>query len=249
MSTDKDWELWGRDNPYFGVLSDQKYRGDRLTQDASVEFYSSGLGDIMLLMENVKRLNDGKLPAFRRAIDFGCGVGRLTLPLSSYAQHVVGLDVSPSMVQKARENLPAGKKRQVEYVLSDDELSTLPDTYDLVYSNIVFQHIPPARGERIITKLMSGLQTGGFAALHVTYAHRTSAIHKFLIRLRSNIPQVHYALNVLRGRPMRTPLMRMYTYNLSHTYRIFHDTGVKHTIGLLTDHGGYLGVLIIGQKQ
>ncbi len=40
---------------------------------------------------------------FGKALDFGCGVGRLTQALADYFNEVAGVDVSPTMVNKALE--------------------------------------------------------------------------------------------------------------------------------------------------
>ena len=41
-STDKDWELWGQDDPYFGVLADEKFRRHNLSQETLRDFFASG---------------------------------------------------------------------------------------------------------------------------------------------------------------------------------------------------------------
>lgn len=248
MSTDKDWEKWGKSDPYFGVLSNQKFEATKLKTNTVKEFYKTGDQEVTALIEHIKTLNNGKQPSFKLAIDFGCGVGRLTVPLSSYAQKVIGLDVSPSMLEKAKSNLPANKKRFVRYLVSDDSLSVLPKKYDLVYSYIVLQHIPKPRGEKIIDRLLNNLEVGGYAAIHVTYKYEAANINKFLVKLRNRFVPLHYLFNAIKGRPLTTPLMRMHVYDLNNIYEKFYQAGIQNTSGILTDHGGYLGVLILGKK-
>jgi SAM-dependent methyltransferase len=38
----------------------------------------------------------------RRALDFGCGAGRLTQPLADRFDHAVGVDIAPSMIARAK---------------------------------------------------------------------------------------------------------------------------------------------------
>ena len=247
MSTDNDWERWGKENPYFGVYSDEKYLGRTISSDAQINIFNSGVNDVNRVMQAIQKLNNGKVPQFMRAVDFGCGVGRLTLPLSRFSKQTIGLDVSPSMIKSAKQNLATTKFKNITYQVDDGMLSKLKN-YDLVHSYIVLQHIPVQRGEIIIQKLLTGLLPGGFAALHITYAHDASLFRRAVIKSRSFLP-VHYALNILRGRPPRTPLMRMHLYNLARIFRTFNDHGIEQCVTISTNHGGYRGVFIIGQKR
>ncbi len=247
MSTDKDWEDWGADNPYFGVLSDPKFLGHKLnTSELADEFYRSGIGDISLVMRHVSTLKGPK--RFSHAIDFGCGVGRLTVPLSKYADRVSGLDVSPSIIKTANKTTPKAFKKKIKYIVSNDALDNLPKQYDLVHSFIVLQHIPPSRGEIIIKKLVDGLTDGGFIALHVTYAYNAPRFKKLVIWARNHFVPLHYLLNLIKGNPLTMPRMRMHTYDLNNIMQIINKSGVSETMQTTTDHGGYIGVMIIGKK-
>jgi hypothetical protein len=48
---------------------------------------------------------------------------------------------------------------------------------------------------------------------------------------------------------MKTPLMRMHCYNLDQVQQIFYRAGIKPTLAVPTNHGGYHGALLIGQKK
>lgn len=248
MSTDKDWEKWGKSDPYFGVLSDNRFKGRKLESILSDEFYSSGRGNVVKLEELIKTINSELLPKFDSTVDFGCGVGRITVPLTQLSKKVTGLDVSPSMLKVAERNTPSNLKKRINYALSDDQLTMLPKNYDLVYSNIVLQHIPPKRGYKIIEKLLTNLQQNGFAALHVTYQHQAPRHRHLVIVIRSRVLAVHYFLNILRGRRIATPLMRMHLYHLDKVLGLFYGAGVSEVYVELTNHGGYLGAMIVGKK-
>ena len=60
--------------------------------------------------------------------------------------------------------------RQVQLIRSDDELSELSGSFDLIHSAIVFQHIEVVRGRHLFQLLLRHLAPGGIAALHVTYS-------------------------------------------------------------------------------
>jgi 2-polyprenyl-3-methyl-5-hydroxy-6-metoxy-1,4-benzoquinol methylase len=248
-STDKDWEKWGADNPFHGVLSDDKFLDKDIDKQAVKEFYNSGKADIDGVIKIISQINGGKPPKFKKAVDFGCGVGRLTVPLAAHAAKTVGIDVSPSMIKVAARHTPKPLKSKIKYVVSGGGSSlSLPRGYDLVHSFIVLQHIPPKRGEKFIKKMLGGLDDGGYAALHITIGRRATGSQKTVTWLRDKLPPVHYAANAAKGRPVLTPRMRMHYYDLKRIVEIFNQHGFNSIDLSFTDHGGYLGVMIIGQK-
>ena len=73
------------------------------------------------------------------AIDFGCGTGRSARFVRGLGFGVVGVDISPEMIAKARQLDPGGDYRLIQ----DDDLSGLEaGTFDLVLSLFTFDNIP-----------------------------------------------------------------------------------------------------------
>jgi SAM-dependent methyltransferase len=172
--TDADWSTLAETEPYWAVLSAEAYRGGSLDPAAHASFFSSGQQQIAALLGFIKRyLQPGFAPA--RVLDFGCGVGRLLVPLARLAAETkggeaVGVDVAPRMLELCRANLVAAHLRNAALVLGDDDLSRVEGRFDLVNSLIVLQHIPPDRGYRLIARLIDLLAVGGVASLQLTYA-------------------------------------------------------------------------------
>jgi ubiquinone/menaquinone biosynthesis C-methylase UbiE len=89
------------------------------------------------------------------ALNFGCGVGRLTFAMAKYAASVIGVDVAAGMLDVARRE--AGDRGMTGVELRHD----LPDRrVAWVNSAIVFQHIPPERGHDIFEGLRAVSRTG-----------------------------------------------------------------------------------------
>jgi 2-polyprenyl-3-methyl-5-hydroxy-6-metoxy-1,4-benzoquinol methylase len=81
MSTDSEWQKLGKENPYFAVVTEDKYQKDALTASRREEFFESGQAFVSNVVQTIRtRLNPN--PKFSRALDFGCGVGRLLIPLA-----------------------------------------------------------------------------------------------------------------------------------------------------------------------
>jgi 2-polyprenyl-3-methyl-5-hydroxy-6-metoxy-1,4-benzoquinol methylase len=113
----------------------------------------------------------GASVAGRRALDFGCGFGRLALPLAQRCEHVYGLDISPEVLAEGERNAARMGIENVEW-LQTGRLDELSGRYDMVVSHWVFQHIPSREGERIFAALVHGLRPGGIGAIHVTVRPR-----------------------------------------------------------------------------
>jgi SAM-dependent methyltransferase len=104
------------------------------------DFWASGESEIA---DRLARAAQLRRPAGSgRALDFGCGVGRLTRALAVRFDDCVGVDVSDVMVRRARElNADRPNCTFVHSVLPD--LSRFESrSFDLVYSNKVLQHLP-----------------------------------------------------------------------------------------------------------
>lgn len=168
-STDLAWEEWGKRDPYFGVITNPKFRRYNLSAEAKAEFFESGRHHIEHFFQVIRHHVD---PAFqpKRAMDFGCGVGRISIPLSAKVAEVVAVDVSPSMLQEAQRNAVEMGLNNMVCLPSDDALSQVSGEFDFIHSSIVFQHIPTARGRVIFSELLKRLAPGGVCAVHFLYS-------------------------------------------------------------------------------
>jgi len=256
MGTDQDWEKWGKKDPYFGVSTSEKFRRENLTAEHREEFFETGRNEVKQL---VALLRDRFDPEFspRRVLDFGCGVGRVLIPLSRLAEQVVGVDVSPSMLEEARKNCAAQGVDNVRLLGTDDRLSSLDGRFDLIHSSIVFQHIPIARGRRIFARMLDHLEQGGIGAIQFNYAktvfadrYGTPPQQPPRGRLRGRYLELrHWIRDTLDGgAEARDPEMQMNPYNVSELLFILHTAGIHSTYTESGDHGGELVVRLLFRK-
>jgi SAM-dependent methyltransferase len=231
--TDADWRELGKSNPYWGVISHPDFQAENITPERIEQFYASGPFHIDPIAKELETLT-GAAPS-GRALDFGCGVGRLAEAMLAYADEVTGVDISPGMLELARKR---GSK--VNYV---GEVPAGP--FDWINSFIVFQHIPPARGEAIIEDLLGKLATGAMVSLQVTVWREKS--HEWpketgLRRLFQAQRQRRWARKLPLGQIL------MYDYDLSRIVRLLNRAGIEDMRLVSTDHGGHHGVIILGRK-
>ena len=104
-NSDRDWELFGKTDPYYAVLTAPEFHG-QLSAAARAKFFGLGEEHIETMLSIIRERLD---PAFapRHALDFGCGVGRLLIPLGRRCDEVTGVDISSSMLAEARRNCDA----------------------------------------------------------------------------------------------------------------------------------------------
>jgi len=246
-NSDRDWELFAKTDPYFAVLTAPEYHG-RLSSTARAKFFESGEKHIDTMLSIIReRLDPSFAPA--RAIDFGCGVGRLLIPLAARCTEVTGVDVSPSMLAEARRNCDAVGAKNVRLLQGDDDLSTVTGSFDFVHSYIVLQHIPVERGERLVAKLASILAPGGVGMFHVTYESGLTAGSRFLYWARVSVPGANWALNLVRGRAMSAPLMQLNEYSITRLLDLVCKEGCREVHVRFSDHGGARGALLFARKS
>lgn len=148
----RDWEELAAMDPLWAILSDPEKRFGKWQLE---EFFRNGAEEIAQLMEKAGKL--GLPRTKRRAIDFGCGVGRLTRALRDHFPECHGVDISSSMVETARRLSPACEFRQAANLES-----FTAGWADFIYSTMVLQHQPdPASAARIIKDMLRVLAPGG----------------------------------------------------------------------------------------
>ena len=149
----------------WNVLGERDALGAVLTRsNASPEwnehdFFQTGLADVGRLMTDIAR----RAPwvATRRALDFGCGIWRITLALSGHFVEVHGVDVARSMIARARQENGALGRCHFEVNRRPHLRQYQTGTFDLVYSRLVLQHIPPELVRQYIPELVRVLAPGG----------------------------------------------------------------------------------------
>src|ERR1700728_2863656 len=92
------WESQAQADPLWAVLSEP----DRIQRQWDIDsFMATGEEHISKSLQTFADLG-GRLPDHDLALDFGSGVGRLTQPLARRFAHVIGVDISPTMIAVAQ---------------------------------------------------------------------------------------------------------------------------------------------------
>lgn len=247
MSTDSDWDKWGETDPYFGVLSAEEYHAKNLTDEAKAKFFHSGDEYIHRVLADIQsHLDSNYQPT--RCLDFGCGVGRLVIPLAGLSDKVVGVDVSDYMLTEAASNCRKRNIENVTFIKSDDDLTRLAGSFNLVHSCLVLQHIPKPRGMRLVNALLRHLEPGGVIAIQFYYQCDAPRAIRALVKLRYKLPIANTIRNLILDRPLAEPAMQLHTYGLGAMVDLLRSSGVDSIYLHPFRHEEFQSVALYGQK-
>ena len=153
------WETWAAGDPLFAILSDPTKLGGKW----DIDEFMAHTPELDAVFETIEK--HGLLKGRGRALDFGCGVGRMTQALADRFESVVGIDISEAMIDKARVLNRHGDRCQ--YVVGD--LSRLAgQSFDLIFSIYVIQHIPQSMQRGVLASLAGLLAPTGLLACQVS---------------------------------------------------------------------------------
>lgn len=155
----QDWDARAREDAHYYVAFGRRGQSEEEFQATAREIARS------LEME-LKRLPPASAP--RRALEIGCGPGRLMLSLASHFAEIHGVDISDEMIRLARRRL-SGLANAFAHHAPESDLRAFPDEwFDFVYSYAVFQHIPAREVVfRYFEETRRVLKTGGIARFQV----------------------------------------------------------------------------------
>lgn len=154
--TQRSWDFFGKTDPLFAILTFKDKKDGQWKKD---EFFDTGKREVSESMNYLRSCGLG-IPT-GKALDFGCGVGRLTQALADYFEEVYGVDIAPSMIELAKKYNRQGNK--CKYFLNGtDNLGLFPThSFAFVYSKITLQHIAPEYSKKYIKEFLRLLKPGG----------------------------------------------------------------------------------------
>lgn len=243
MSSDAIWQRYGESDPYYGVLTLDAYRKGNIAANKDA-FFASGERAVERILAQV----EAAIGPVRRghALDFGAGVGRLSLPLGRRFEKVSSIDVSPGMLRELQSNAAA---QGVGNLATHARVEDVSERLDFALSLIVLQHIDPKRGLDAILDIADRLAPGGVLALDVPILSRRSRVWHLVRGLRDRVPFAQTAWNRLRGRPAHDGGMQMNLYPLGEITDALFARGAGSVTLLPSEPDPYFaGALIVYRK-
>jgi SAM-dependent methyltransferase len=150
------WDRQAHADPMWAILTDPAKAGGLWDAD---EFFATGVRDVSSVMEQAAAW--GKPVARRSALDFGCGIGRLSQALADHFDRVYGVDISPKMIELAGSHNRKGARVEYRCNPAGDLAHFADRSLDMIYSWITLQHVRPAYARRYMQEFLRVLAPGG----------------------------------------------------------------------------------------
>lgn len=164
-ASQKNWDQLAKEDAFWAILTDPFKKHGRWQPE---EFFQTGVAEINKVMEDLAR--QGLTPGKDRALDFGCGAGRLSQALAAWFKEVHGVDVSSSMIELANR-FNKQPDRCHYHLNADGHLRRFPDGhFDFLYSVITLQHIEPQFQKQYLREFFRVLKPGGIAVFQLLTA-------------------------------------------------------------------------------
>lgn len=108
----------------------------------------------------LKSLN---LTASKSVLEIGVGTGRIAVKVAPHCKRLVGVDISPKTIERAKENLK--DYSNISFVCADFNTHPFNETFDIIYSSLTMMHFE--NKQQVISKVDTLLDKGGVFCLSI----------------------------------------------------------------------------------
>lgn len=244
---DPRWEAFAAREPYFAVLTDPRFLRANLTPEHEREFFASGEAVVSWMLAVI---DAGLSPQFApmSILEYGCGLGRLALPLGQRPGSVTAVDRSPVMLDLARRE---AERRGLGHIVFESPGAVLgpPRTFDLVVCYHVLQRLRRLEGMALLRRLIDLIGPGGIGVFQWPYGGYESGLVAASRWARELLPGADRLANLLRGRPAADPFIPTHIYDLDEMLGTF-DLETFRSTHVALEHYEHLDyAVILAQKR
>jgi len=247
--SDTGVEAFAAIEPYFTVFPAPQFLRANLTEATEREFFQNGETRIDVIFKTIElRLAPHFAPT--AVLEYGCGPGRLALPLARRAARrggtVTAVDRSPAMLEHAQRNAARFGLSNIRLV-TPTQLFAESQTFDFVNCYLLLQRLRPAEGMPLMRALLQRLAPGGIAAFQFLYRTRVPLPIQASRWVRERLPALNRPINRLRGRQSDEPFFPTHVYDVDAVLETFHQEGFHATHVVFDDHDDLWGAIVLAE--
>src|SRR5687768_5706590 len=230
------WSSFAAREPYFAVLTQQRYLRANFDRDAENAFFDSGEALVARIF-SVIRAHVAPKGALT-VLEYGCGPGRLLIPFARRANLATGVDISPAMLEAARRHAPEAELLTVEQFEADSR------QFDIVNCYLVLQRLPSSDGLELVRRLASRVRPGGAGVFQVPWRSSSSPLVSAMRSVRSHVPGVNAMVNLARRKEASLPFIASNVYDLNEILGVLQEVGLESPHLELERHGDLDTVIV-----
>ncbi len=229
------WESFAAREPHFAVLTAPRFLQANLTPGHEREFFASGEAVVSWLLDVI---DAALVPEFApmTILEYGCGIGRLALPLALRPGSVTAVDRSPAMLERAQREA----ERRVRHIAFETpkQLFATPRMFDLVVCYHVLQRMPRREALTLLVRLCEMIAPGGVGVFQWPYRSADSTAVRASRWAREYIPGANVVANAIRGKASETPFIPTTVFSLRRMLRALDSPSFRSTHVALQRHEG-----------
>jgi SAM-dependent methyltransferase len=209
MKSNLEWRAWGNVDPLYGVATIPDRSIDGSAPWTEEEFYRLGEVDWKSFYPWWEKYGVSR----EHCLEIGCGAGRITRQLAKFFKTVTGVDVSPGMIEYAREHLD--RSIVTLQVVDGLHLPLADHAVTAVFSVHVFQHFASRRdAAQLLREVFRVMKPGATIMIHLPVIvwpwGRFAGLHRMLDGVTTSLTgmitawqRLTYTLHLRRRPPMR----------------------------------------------
>ncbi len=223
----KNWDDFGKTDPLWSIMTVKEKKNNKWDLK---DFFGTGAEKAEHLIKEIKFSNPSA--KYGKALDFGCGAGRITNHLGNYFQEAIGADIAPSMIELAKKYKTNANCKFL--VNKDPDLKLFYDnSFDFVFSLITLQHMKQKYSQGYIKELARVLKPEGTIIFNLP--SKSKSFKDGLIEFLYPQPArtvAHFAkqkiFNFLKLKnPAQGPIMEMHYVNKKKVIKNLAEAGIK----------------------
>jgi 2-polyprenyl-3-methyl-5-hydroxy-6-metoxy-1,4-benzoquinol methylase len=213
--------------PYFAVVTAPRFLRANLTPEHEREFFASG----EVLVDRIFAIIEAALVqkfAPVSMLEYGCGVGRLAIPLSRRPGSVTAVDRSGVMSDLAKREAARRGAGHIQFQ-TPEEFAATSRRFDLVVCYHVLQRLRPGHGLGLIRQLVERISSDGVGVFQWPLNTGVSMGVEITRWARERVPGVNDVMNRLRGKPATDPFIPTHAYALRRVLDVLKSADCRDT--------------------